>query len=193
MVYIVVGCFGFLIIHLFDIVSLRRLPVLKPVTWLLGCGLLGYALAMLSIESPKLPLPIWSTWLGWALLSVSFFILVYALFLNLPFRQTYITTGIGNKLIRTGLYALVRHPGVLGLALFLTTLVLVTKSSLLLVGTPVFILLDVVLVTIQDRFFFVRMFDSYTGYQRETPMLMPNRQSLNAFINWLKQPAGPRI
>jgi len=188
MVYIAVGIFGFIIIHLFDIVSLKRIPSgAKPGVWMVGGGLLSYSLIMLCLESNTLPLPIWSAWLGWGLLIPSLFLLIYSLFINLPFRKTYIATGVGDKLITTGLYALVRHPWIHCFTLFMLSLILVSKSSLLLIATPIFILLDVVLVIVQDKFFFVRMFDGYKSYQQETPMLVPNRRSINAFINSLKQ------
>ncbi len=187
MIYIATGCLGFLVIHLFDIVSLKKLPGAKPFTWVLGSGLLLYALAMVCLKADKIPLPIWSTWLGWALLTISLSLLIYSLFINLPFRKTYIATGVGDKLIRTGLYALVRHPGVHWFILVMLSLILVARSSLLMVAAPIFILLDIVLVIVQDKFFFIRMFASYDSYQRETPMLVPNRQSVSAFINSLKQ------
>ena len=188
MIYIAIGCLGFLVIHLFDIVSLKRTPGAKPFTWILGSGLVVYALAMACLQSDKLPLSIWSTWLGWALLTISLLLLIYSLFINLPFRKTYIATGVGDKLITTGLYALVRHPGVHWFILVLLSLILVSKSSLLLMAAPIFILLDIVLVTVQDKFFFTRMFGGYDSYRQETPMLVPNRRSINAFINSLKQP-----
>jgi len=188
MVYIAVGISGFIVGHLFDIVSLKRIPSgAKPGVWTVGSGLLGYSLIMLCLKSNTLPLPIWSTWLGWGLLTLSLFLLIYSLFINLPFRKTYIATGVGDKLITTGLYALVRHPGVIWFVLFMLSLILVSKSSLLLIAAPIFILLDVVLVIVQDKFFFIRMFDDYKRYQRETPMLVPNRRSVNAFMNSLKQ------
>jgi len=187
MIYIATGCLGFLLIHLFDIASLKRLPGAKPLIWILGSGLLVYALVMAGLQSHKLPLPIWSTWLGWALLTISLLLLIYSLFINLPFRKTYIATGVGDKLITTGLYALVRHPWVHCFTLILLSLILVSKSSLLLIASPIWILLYILLVVIQDKFFFGRMFDDYDSYRQETPMLVPNRQSINAFINSLKQ------
>ena len=187
MIYIVIGSLGFLIIHLLDIVSLKRVPGAKPLTWILGSGLLAYSLITICLAPDKLPLPIWSTWLGWALLSVSLFLLIYSLFITLPFRKTYITTGVGDKLITTGLYALVRHPWVHCFTLLLLSLILVSRSSLLLIASPIWILLDIVLVVVQDKFFFGRMFDDYDHYRKKTPMLVPNRGSINAFINCLKQ------
>ncbi|MFC1932525.1 hypothetical protein ACFLXU_02700 [Chloroflexota bacterium] len=187
MIYIVIGSIGFLIIHLFDIVSLKRVPKAKPFTWILGAGLLVYALVMVSFYPDKLLLPAWANWLGWGLLSVSFLLLIYSLFINLPFRKTYITNGVSDELITTGLYALVRHPGVHWFILVLLSLILVSRSSLFLIAAPIFILLDIALVTLQDRFFFVRMFYDYDSYRHTTPMLVPNRQSINAFVNSLKQ------
>jgi len=187
MIYIVVGIFGFIVVHLFDIVSLKRIPSgVKPCVWTVGSGLLVYSLIMLCLKSNTLPLPIWSTGLGWGLLTLSLFLLICSLFINLPFRKTYIATGVSDKLITTGLYALVRHPGVIWFVLFMLSLILVSKSSLLLMATPIFILLDIVLVIVQDKFLFIRMFDGYTQYQRETPMLVPNWQSLNTFIKGLR-------
>jgi len=190
MTYIAIGCLGFLIIHLFDLVSLKRIPGAKPFTWILGSSLLVYALAIACLQSDKLPLPTWPIWLGWGLLSISFLMLIYSLFINLPFRKTYVVTGVGDRLITTGLYALVRHPGVHWFTLLLLSLILVSRSSLLLMAAPIFIMLDIVLVIVQDKFFFVRMFDGYDSYQQETPMLVPNRQSINAFINSLRQQPG---
>ena len=187
MIYIVLGILGFLVVLCFDIVSLRRITLAKPFTWILGSGLLAYSVIMLCFTPDKLPLPLWSTWLGWALLSISLFLLIYSLFINLPFHKTYVTTGGGDKLITTGLYALVRHPGVHWFILVLLSLILVSKSSLLLIASPIWILLDILLVVIQDKFFLGRMFEGYDRYRQETPMLLPNRKSINAFTSSLRQ------
>jgi len=187
MLYIFIGVLGFLLLHVFDIVSLKRIPGAKPCTWIVGSGLLVYSLTMLWLKADTLPLPIWSTWLGWGLLSISLSLLIYSLFINLPFRKTYITTGVGDKLITTRLYALVRHPGVHWFILLMLSLILVSRSSLLLIASPIWILLDILLVFIQDKFFLTKMFDGYESYRRKTPMLLPNRRSVNAFICSLRQ------
>ncbi len=187
MIYIAIGCLGFLLTHLFDIVSLKRLPGAKPFTWILGNGLLVYALVMVCLRSDKLPLPIWPIWLGWALLTTSLFLLAYSLFINLPFRKTYITTGVGDKLITTGLYALVRHPWIHWFILLLLSLILVSRSSLLLIASLIWILLNIVLIIVQDKFFFGRMFAGYDQYRKETPMLLPNRKSIGACIRTFNQ------
>jgi len=35
----------------------------------------------------------------------------------------------------------------------------------------------------QDRVLLDRMFEGYDSYRQETPMLLPNRLSINAFMN----------
>ena len=174
------------------LVSLKRIPSgAKPCVWTVGSGLLVYSLIMLCLQSNTLPLPIWSTWLGWGLLTLSFFLLIYSLFVNLPFRKTYIASGVSDRLIKTGLYALVRHPWIHCFTLTLLSLVLVSRSSLLLIAVPIWILLNIPLVIIQDKFFFGKMFQGYDSYRQETPMLVPNRRSLNTFIKGLR-PARAR-
>ena len=188
MIYIAIGTFGFLILHLFDIVSLKRISSgAKLTTWILGSGLLVYSVIMMSIVPDKLPLPMWSTWLGWGLLPLSAFLIIYSLFINLPFRKTYITTGVGDRLVVTGVYALVRYPWIHSFAFILLSLILISKSSLLLIASPIFILLNILLAVIQDKFFFDRMFVGYDRYRKETPMLLPNRKSIRACINSLRQ------
>ena len=168
MVYIGIATIGFVVTHLFDIVSIKRIPAgLKPITWFVGSGLLAYSLLMLCLAPDKLPLRAWSFWLGCVLLAMSIIPLIYSLFINLPFRKTYIETGVGDKLIKTGMYTLVRHPGVIWFIPFMLSLILVSRSSLLLIAAPIFIFLDVVLVIMQDKFFFVRMFDGYKRTNRK--------------------------
>jgi len=187
MLYIVLGIIGFTVIHLFDLVSLKRVPRAKPIVWASGSGLLIYSLVMICLAPDKLVLPVWLTWLGWGLLSLSLPLLIHSLFVGLPFRKTYLATGIADRLITTGVYALTRHPGVIWFTILMLALIPVAGSRLLLIAAPVFITLDILLVTIQDRFIFGRMFDGYESYRHQTPMLLPNRRSLHVFLRSLRK------
>jgi len=187
MIYIATGSFGFLILQLFAVISLKRIPGAKPGTWILGNGLIAYALVELCLNSQKLLLPEWSTWLGWGLFSISLLLLASSLFINLPFRRTYIATISEDKLVTTGLYALVRHPWVHGFIVLLFSLFLISKSTLLLIASPMWISLCILLVAFQDRFLFGRMFAEYDSYRQKTPMLLPNRGSVSAFISSLRR------
>jgi protein-S-isoprenylcysteine O-methyltransferase Ste14 len=188
MIYIGTGVLGFIVIHLFDLVSLKRIPFgAKPITWVVGFALLFWSLIKLCFQSNTLRIPVYLTWVGWFLFAISVVMVMFALFINLPFRKTYISTGVGDKLIKTGLYALVRHPGVYWATFFFFSLVLISSSRLMLIAAPIFVVLNIALVIVQDKYFFPKMFKDYDRYQQETPMLIPNRRSLTAFINSLKQ------
>ena len=184
---IVLGILGFIVIHLSDYISLKRIPLLKPIVWLLGSGILVYAVFEVCLSLDKFSLPLWLIVLGWGLFILFLFALLYSLFINLPFHKTYIASGFSNKLVKTGLYALVRHPGVPSFVMLILSLFLVSGSEQLLIAAPIYIILDIALVMVQDKFFFPRMFIGYDIYQQETPMLVPNRRSINAFIKSLRQ------
>jgi len=188
MIYIGIGILGFIVIHLFDLVSLKRIPFgVKPLVWTAGFAILFFALINMCLKSNTLPLPDSLTLVGWFLLTVSIMMITFALFINLPFRKTYVDSGVGDQLIKTGLYALVRHPGVYWVALFFFSLVFVSRSNLMLIAAPIFVVLNTALVIVQDKYFFTKMFKGYDKYQQETPMLVPNKRSIKAFINSLNR------
>jgi protein-S-isoprenylcysteine O-methyltransferase Ste14 len=190
-IYIAVGVLGFVIIHLCDPVAIKRLPFLKPITWGLGVSLVAFATVNAFLWPAKLSLPDWSWWLGWVLMFSSALLVAYSLFINLPFRKTYILPGVGERLIKSGFYALVRHPGVLWSVIFILSLVLVSRSQLALIASPIFVGLDLLAVILQDTLFFGKMFPGYDRYKEETPMLIPNVKSMRAFADSLKRKSPP--
>ncbi len=159
---------------------------MKPIVWAGGFAILFFSLARMCLLSDSLQMPGWVAWMGWAMFAVSVVMITLALFVNLPFRKTYIEPGVGDKLVKSGLYALVRHPGIYWVALFFFSLVFISDSHIMLIAAPIFVVLNTSLVVFQDKYFFPRMFKGYDQYQKETPMLVPNRQSIKAFIKSLQ-------
>jgi protein-S-isoprenylcysteine O-methyltransferase Ste14 len=157
---------------------------------LAGSGLVVYATVAISLSETKLALPDWLVIIGWPLLITSLYLLIYSLFINLPFRKTYLATGVGDRLVTSGLYTLVRHPWLHSFSLLMISLLLISQSNLLLVAIPLWIVLNILLVIIQDRFFFSRMFPGYRDYRRQTPMLIPNRKSINLFLSQFTKTAN---
>ena len=188
MIYIFVGIIGFFIIHFFDLVSIKKTPFgAQPLVWTAGFAILIFALVKLCLDSNTLTLPSWITWVGWFLLAISLIMITFALFINLPFRKTYILTGVGDELVKTGLYALIRHPGVYWGTSFMFSLVFVSESKPMLIAAPIYSIINIGLVILQDIYFFPKMFSGYDKYKKETPMLVPNRRSIAAFIHSLKR------
>ena len=177
MVYILLGCLAFLIAFFFDLAAIKGITYLKQVVGVVFASLFGFALLMVCLKGDRFLLPYWLSWVGWPLLILSAGLLIYSIFLEIPFKQTYATSVVGDRLVKTGTYALTRHPGVLWFGLSLLALLAISRSKLLLIAAPLWFLLDVVWVWIQERFFFSHMFPGYEQYKRETPMLIPTRES----------------
>jgi protein-S-isoprenylcysteine O-methyltransferase Ste14 len=185
MSYTLLGCLAFVIVSLSDLAALKDVPYAKQGIGLVSVLLFSFAVVQVSLSGEKLPLPLWLSWAGWPLLVTSLCLLIYSLFVEIPFKQTYARPGVGDRLVKTGTYALTRHPGILWLGLFLLALLAVTRSKLLLIAVPLWLALDLLLVWAQDRFYFPRMFPGYSQYQHETPMLIPTRNSIVRCIETL--------
>jgi protein-S-isoprenylcysteine O-methyltransferase Ste14 len=108
--------------------------------------------------------------------------LIYTLFFALPFKNTYIETKGSNKVNKSGVYALCRHPGVLWFVGFYTFLGLALKIQLLLTAAVVFSLLNILYVIFQDRWTFMKVFEDYDKYKKDTPFLFPNLKSIKRCI-----------
>ena len=186
--YVAIGMAGFLTAYLFDLVSLKKIPRIKGLIWIAAVVLVVYSTWMVCFDPVKFVLPAWAGILGWVLLPTFILCFIYSLFINLPFRKTYVRSGVGSQLIRTETYALVRHPGVLWYGVILVALILISRSQLLLIAAPIWFVMDVIHVTIQDRFLFGKMFPEYKDYRKETPMLIPNRRSIGVFIRTFNSP-----
>ena len=187
MIYIILGTVGFSLIHLLDLASLKKLPLVKPVLWFLGTGLIVYAVVMVAVAEETLPLPTWLSPAGWILFILALCFMAYVLYAALPFSRTYITSGTNGQLVTEGLYSLVRHPWLLFFTLAMLGLVLGSRSVLALGAGIIWTMFSIVLVYLQDRHVFPRMFPGYEDYQKRTPMLLPNQDSLSAFFKGLKR------
>ncbi len=91
MIYIILAFLGYFIIHFSDPVAIKRLPLIKPILWVIGVGILAYAVIKASLSPGKLILPDWTLWVGWGLLVISLTLVAYSLYISLPFRMTYIS------------------------------------------------------------------------------------------------------
>jgi len=171
----------------FDLAALKGIRYLKQIIGLAFVLLFGYALYGVCIATEKLALPAWAAWVGWPVAVISGGLLVYSILIEIPFKATYTRNGAGQGLVTTGTYALTRHPGVLWLGLFLLGLTAISRSKLLLVAGPVWLALDVLYVWIQDRYYFPLTFAGYEQYQRETPMLVPTRDSIVRCVRTLRK------
>lgn len=177
-----VGVGGFALAILSDFLSIGRFQALSRWGFWVSAGILTYALFEVTLFTGRLNLAAPLVLAGWIILPLSFILLIYSLFIELPFSSTYLGEGVQQALFTGGTYALTRHPGLLWFGLFLVALLFVSRSRDLLIAAPVWFFLDMLWVVIQDRFIFVKLFRQYNLYQKETPMLIPNYKSLKRCI-----------
>ncbi len=174
---ILLGALSLVIAFIFDWASWLRLPRIKPLLGVGVCITFFGALAWTLADSQRLPWPRWLTLAGWPLFILSGALLIWSLFIEIPFVATYARQGVGNTLVKTGTYALVRHPGVIWYALWLLALALISRGRLMLAAAVIWSVLNALYVWLQEVFLFSKMFPGYPAYQKETPMLVPTRQS----------------
>lgn len=114
MIYIFVGFVAFLLFFIYDLNS-----VIFKFKLLYGCFFAGFFLLASSTVGIIIS---WRSLIKidvlrmvtFGILTLLFFLLlIYTLFFALPFKSTYIETETLNKVCRSGVYALCRHPGVL--------------------------------------------------------------------------------
>lgn len=185
-IVIAAGFLAFALDSLFDWVSLRGIAKVKPAIALIFWGLHGYAFFVALWQVEKFELPTALSILGWIVLPIFVYLLVYSLILELPMRETYSVAGVSGRLVKTGTYALTRHPGAMWYVFGMISLLLATRSVALLALVPVWSILEILHVILQDKLFFVKMFRGYEQYQHETPMLIPTWKSLAACIKTFK-------
>ena len=184
---IIFGSLGFVILTLFDLNKVKHWNRKFNVLFALGVFFIVLATFLIFTSGTAdfiLDEPY--RWLVLLLFILSLIQMIDALFGALPFKRTYIE-GANNTLINTGWYALCRHPGVYGFFFTFLTLFLYSGKWMMLYATLVWTLFDILHVTIQDVYFFPLTIKGYTDYQKETPFLLFNKQSLRRFQNtWLK-------
>ncbi len=185
--YILLGAAGFLLMHLLDFASMKKLPLAKPALALSGTAVVAFSAAMTAIDGQRFELPLGLALIGWVLMAGSLYLMAHSLYIALPFGKTYITPGVSGQLVTGGVYRLVRHPWLLFFGLSMVGLTLGSGSILTLEAGFIWTALSAGLVYLQDRLVFPKMFPGYSQYQARTPMLIPNKDSVSAFIEGLKQ------
>ncbi|NBK96936.1 MAG: hypothetical protein EOM50_02750 [Erysipelotrichia bacterium] len=124
------------------------------------------------------------------LLAIVFWLLLlYTLFFALPFEDTYLeqTHSKKKKCYQKGMYALCRHPGVLWLFGFYLMLAMSFSTSKMWLATFVFNAMNLLYVWLQDHYTFPHLFDDYASYQKKTPFVVPNLNSVRECLKMFRK------
>jgi protein-S-isoprenylcysteine O-methyltransferase Ste14 len=186
MLYILVGCIGFLLFILYDLNQIRSHKKHLRYLFVIGFLLVTFSTFMIIWEKGYNFIPILSAKIVFGgLATVSLLLLIYSLFFALPFEKTYITASNRN-VCDQGMYALCRHPGALWFILFYLFLWLYTGIALMFWAFLSFSLLNLLYIWLQDRYFFPKLFDNYTKYKATTPFIIPTNASIKRFISSIR-------
>lgn len=192
MIYVALGAAGFLLAYFFDHPRIEKVRWAKLAIGLVAFGLLGYSLVMAAAYPDRFQLPTAVSVIGWVFASVFLLLFIYSVFVEIPFSQAYLGKTKSSGPVTTGTYALTRHPGVIWCALTLIFLVLATGSKVLAWACPIWVLMNLIWVCIEDRFYFVKTIPGYDQYKKEVPMLVPTLGSVrNCVKSFWRQRVSP--
>jgi len=188
-IYILLGAGGFLLLLLFDWADWRGLRNAKPLIMIGVAVLFSLAFAGTLIFSGYFHVPLGLRITGAVLALFFLFLFVFSLYLEIPFSQTYAGKDGERRVVATGTYALVRHPGVIWFFFFHLCLAFAAGSVLLLVAVPFWTGMNVVLVAVEDSVFFPKTFGkSYGQYQKTVPFLIPTGTSIRQCFATFQMP-----
>jgi protein-S-isoprenylcysteine O-methyltransferase Ste14 len=177
-----VGVAGFLVLLWVEPAGLDGRRILERVLLASGRAMVVGAHLLLLLLSPYLPVPAGVRLAGAPVALAGFLLLLQSLIFELPMTRSSGRPDGPRRVVSTGTYALVRHPGVLWFALWMAGLAAVSGARDLLFAAPVWVAADAAYAWAEDRFTFPRMFGAaYEAYRRQVPMFLPTRASLVRF------------
>ena len=174
MFFLVIGCIGFIFLYIFEINKIIFFSRYFNICFVLGCVLLAVSTVGLLLSDPNTFAVSISLQIFFGLLSsISFLLMLYALFFALPFSKTYIVIEKGNAAVDTGMYALCRHPGVIWFFFFYLFLFLASGKMMIMWSGITWTAMDIIHVYVQDRWLFPKALDGYDNYKIKVPFLIP--------------------
>lgn len=160
-----IGATGYLLAGLYDVAILYDKPLVRK---LLYVGFFITAVPYPVIFFTRVsPLPGFAAWIVFPLVIPFALLLVYSVLVEIALHS-----GSSGKLYRGGTYKISRHPGFIWYTV-INMLVSIYywnyHVTMLFLGLT---LCNLVLITVEDRILFPRMFDEYREYRRSTPFIL---------------------
>ncbi|MDX9888398.1 MAG: hypothetical protein RBS51_03935 [Anaerovoracaceae bacterium] len=182
MILVIMGLFSFLLFGLYDINQVKWNK--KPLKSLFFMGILiivATSLTLLVESGVLLEARAWQV----VMLIISglfFLLLMYALFIAIPFSKTYITSSENDPpgVCDQGMYGICRHPGFLWFTGAYIFFALGLQSTAAILVVAVFIVCNFLYVLFQDLWTFPHLFEDYEVYKEKVPFLIPRPASIKA-------------
>jgi protein-S-isoprenylcysteine O-methyltransferase Ste14 len=170
-----VGGLGFVMILLYDLAQIngrnRFARTLSSIGYAAVLASIVFPLARLKpAQSPLIVLVL----LG-AIAALGFALLVYSVLIEIPLalKRVGLNASGPRRVVASGTYSGVRHPGFLWFALCLAALALLYRHRAMTEIAAGLMLFDFTLIVIEDLLLFPRIFQDYEQYKKNVPFLVP--------------------
>jgi protein-S-isoprenylcysteine O-methyltransferase Ste14 len=184
--YLLIGIIGFALLLVFDILSLHNKNYSKYLFGVSGFLMILVSSILIVINySHFLTIDSTVRFIGLGFAIASFALLIYSVFIEVG-KKTYQVEN-EHALVTSGTYALTRHPGVLWMLLLYIFGAIFFQNLLAIYAALIWTFVNIIYVSIQERFIFHKIFDNYDKYRESTPMILPNFESIEKFMttkNW---------
>lgn len=184
MLYLAIGACGFAAMILYDLAQLRGKRVVATLLSSIGylCIVASMVFLFLTDKPPRGPVDVLVPKLLVAVLSLV--LLVYSVFIEIPIASRHRPASPKRMVVSVGFYGIVRHPAFLWFVLLWISIILIYRDSFVADFGLCLIVLDLVLIVLEDAFFFPRIFAGYDAYKRRVPFLIPRlrRNSNNVHL-----------
>lgn len=186
MQYILLGCLAIAFMGVFDWAMMQGHTQIRPFSFLFAVVSFSIGLNGVVSTPRESVFSAWLTALGWIGLVLFALLLIYSIFIEIPLKSTYLQSATVQPLVSSGTYALVRHPGLLWFAGFAVSLWVVHPARIALLAGVTWMAANILLIVLEDHYFFPRTIPGYSQYKENTPFIWPNRASLLRCLSTLK-------
>lgn len=187
LIYIITGCLSFIFLLMFDLNKIiffnKKINILFPIgIFILGSSAIGILIGSFAEFDIFV---YWRLFFG-AVSVLTLLLLLYTLFIALPFNKTYKEVEKENAVIDAGMYALCRHPGVIWFFLLFVSLGMASAKVMMLWAALIWSVMNIIYVYVQDRFIFPKTLPGYSQYQKRVPFIIPSLISIKNCVSSLR-------
>lgn len=169
MLFILIGCLGFLLYLFCDYIFFKHnWSVILSLFYYFSFAAIFISIFLLSIYSNRFYLPFYLIIISGFFTLLFLVLLIKALLFETDF------SGKSTNLVTSGSYTISRHPGVLYLILVMFFLIFFSRSILLIYSFFIFSFLNIIIAYLEDIIFLPKKYKDYNYYKRHTPFLVPN-------------------
>ncbi len=188
MIYLGLGVLGFVMLLLFDICSLFEKSIVKYFFGVSGFSIIIISTVLIVRINSDITFSFSFRIISLTIAILALLLLIYSVFIEVG-KNTYQYKN-KSRLITTGTYALSRHPGVLWFLFVYLFGAIYFQNYFVLYAGLTWTVINILYVSIQERYIFSKLFDNYGNYIQSTPMILPSYQSIEkcfTTLNWRKR------